>query len=1850
MAKSRLVVVFVTIVLLITVLPPFIPDAPVKGGVTKYGNGDLEVDGVTHTIDMDGTYQHEGNLTVINNGKLIIRDTIFNFLTPNYERHIKIESGGTLSLENSTMTVNLDSINFRETLDIDVSGNGKFEMVDSYLLCDGILDVDNGNVYIRDSTIARNTDDGGINDTCVDISLKSASYMKITDSKINDYPILANITIDGTSTFVAINTYLDIDFEKLSTKPSRLEIKGSAKAYLYGVTTVEPTNFPPDASAIAITGANAIAEIYKWVGLKVEDAAGIPVGGASITVRNLTKSEPVGTPRSEILDYIGRTSTTWNVSAKDGTTYFPLRTNILRYGGGDPTNNYTGTYNVTAELESYEPKAQAGLSFSSYPRLLASENIINATLLFSEIVPPDLNNHFSDRPPVKIMGNTKFTKPVQIQENIIIDGGTLTLDGTDMKFTQDGSEMFFIFIKSGGKLIIKDSNVWDAKGLGFPIYNFGGTISVSNSILNNKGTIIVLSGGDLNFDATDFTGDFYVKSQGSNVTITDDSYLETKKVTFNSATVRIEDTILNATEPVKTTDVMFTAINTSFTHILEFNGNSEAELINVNSSSLSVNDNSIVERGWWLIANVTDGGDNAVPDATVDVYNYTLPGGELKLYSNGTTKVTGQAIIKVIGEIITPTQTLKGIERSYYLNATYKEKEYVSDSEGFSSPSTNIMKKVSFTQLPDLKVEGLTITGERTEGKMLKFKATIKNIGTFEARDITVRFLVDNEMIVADQPIGYLEKNKATSVEAQWSAELGEFPVSIMVDPTESIGESDEFNNYYNTTLEVQTGAPDITVHAGDINFNPVKPTLEQTINISIAVGNTGDTNPIHFDDNEVYVDLYLGDVIPANKIKNTTTITSIEPNSYAYVYAELTFNVTGTYTITAIATTSLDSDMTNNIGSAQFTVYDYADLILKGVDITFSPGAEVAKGTEVTIWADVLNYGESAAHNVKVEFYEGSPDEGSSTLLGSDTLDIVEAGGSSEAQFIFSPSTTGPHNIYVVVDSMNTTRELSEKNNVANNTLRVLKEPDLYVDPAKISLYSSVPGHIVEDEMITITADVANIGETPAENFMVHFYYKSTKTGPIGTASVTKLIAGNTTTVEINWNPPEVGLFNIIVWADALQTVVEDNEENNQNIKIIQVYSKPDLTMDPEDFTTDISADPVVVPYSKVVKINTTIRNRGDTDSSSFWVQFFDGNPTTTGIQIGLNKRVAGIPSGELRSVEIEWTAIPGGNHNIYFLIDAYNEIEESNEGNNSMVLNIYVETVPDLKVMPEDINILAGAYGKKGQATDINVTIHNDGDTDSDDFYAQFFLGDPLHDTTFELLEKVKVTGIAGGMVGYAEITWTPEDFGMQKIYVWVDREETIFELSDNNNVAGKTFEVLFSAPDVTAYANEIKILEAGTETQATSYQTGTSYMFTFKIHNVGDETITDFNVSVTYTGPGETGGFLGETEHQLISSIETNSFVNFEEAWTPAFDGYYVFTITLDSSEQYREYNETDNIITTEPLKVNVKPNFSVIRANVFISNTEPNIGEMVTIEITVTATGNYSIGDQTPPLSMTMTVDGTPQPTATATITNGQAVFTFEWTPDTGGFPILEFTIKPDDRIKETTDADNTVTINDILVGGAAQADDKEEEGSSMMLLIIIIIIIIVVIVVLLLIMKKRKGKEPIECPECGEMVPAGETECPECGAEILPPPEEVECSKCGALITTEDETCPECNEPNEAYVPPVVGEGEEGVEGEVPAPETPQAVPGAAPKKGRKPKGKAAAAAPGPTPAPVPQAAPGAAPAPAPAAPGMPEDDLAGLDDIEMMGEEGEGEAECYKCGARVPLSVPKCPVCGADFE
>jgi hypothetical protein len=605
----------------------------------------------------------------------------------------------------------------------------------------------------------------------------------------------------------------------------------------------------------------------------------------------------------------------------------------------------------------------------------------------------------------------------------------------------------------------------------------------------------------------------------------------------------------------------------------------------------------------------------------------------------------------------------------------------------------------------------------------------------------------------------------------------------------------------------------------------------------------------------------------------------------------------------------------------------------------------------------------------------------------------------------------------------------------------------------------------------------------------------------------------------------------------------------------------------------------------------------------------------------------------------------MPGGQHTIYVSIDPFNEVQEYNEGNNSMTYSLYVETVPDLKITPADINFIEGDFGRVGVDLTVNVTIWNTGDIDSEPFTVYFYDGDKVHETSFSLIDTVQHGGIEGGESSTAEITWTPESFGNHKVFLWVDEDGDISELNEENNYAFRVFEVLEIAPDLTFSASDVKIFQDGV--LKTKYKTSTLYQFNVTVHNEGNEAVDEFFVTISYEDPSGAMAMLGGDEIS-VPGIASGGSEYIVVDWTPAAAGPYKFSIMLDSTGLYREFNEENNTLAA-PIELTVlqKPDFKIADSNMDITIVpfDARVDEEISITVTVTASGD--LDSQT--VSMSLTVDGTLIETQSQAISaeTMTATFSFTYTHGFEGIPKFVFTIDPADAEEELDENNNEVVWENMYVA-AKKSDSGDSEGlSTMMLLIIIIIIVVVVLVVVLLIMKKRK-KKPIECTSCGAMVDPGLTECPDCGATIEIPPELVECKKCGAEITTEDATCPECGEANEAFLPrEEAAGGLGGVADEpemAPAPQAaPAPVPAPKPKKDKKKKKAAAAAG----------SAPAPAPAPAPAMPeaAMPETEMAELEGLEdMLTEEGEGEAECYKCGARVPLSVPKCPVCGADFE
>ena len=232
----------------------------------------------------------------------------------------------------------------------------------------------------------------------------------------------------------------------------------------------------------------------------------------------------------------------------------------------------------------------------------------------------------------------------------------------------------------------------------------------------------------------------------------------------------------------------------------------------------------------------------------------------------------------------------------------------------------------------------------------------------------------------------------------------------------------------------------------------------------------------------------------------------------------------------------------------------------------------------------------------------------------------------------------------------------------------------------------------------------------------------------------------------------------------------------------------------------------------------------------------------------------------------------------------------------------------------------------------------------------------------------------------------------------------------------------------------------------------------------------------------------------------------------------------------------------------------------------------------------------------------------------------------------------------------------------LKGGKEQKVENNEKVFSVGLFdydifIILIIVIVIVLLVVLMVMSKKRREKMAECSECGGLIPLDATECPKCGAEFS---DEIECGECGTLMKITDTTCPSCGA---VFAKEGESEGKAGAEGEEAIPTPPMTpfggaaakppAPAAAPKPPTQapakpkpgPSPKPAAGKPTPSPAAAaPTAAKPARPVP-PEPPAMPPKPAKAA-----VEEETEEKAECYRCGAIVPLSASMCPECGAEFE
>jgi hypothetical protein len=233
--------------------------------------------------------------------------------------------------------------------------------------------------------------------------------------------------------------------------------------------------------------------------------------------------------------------------------------------------------------------------------------------------------------------------------------------------------------------------------------------------------------------------------------------------------------------------------------------------------------------------------------------------------------------------------------------------------------------------------------------------------------------------------------------------------------------------------------------------------------------------------------------------------------------------------------------------------------------------------------------------------------------------------------------------------------------------------QPDLYV--SEFSLDPSTP---VQGQPVSVRVGVYNQGTAAASgSFHIEWYPGENYPSPACTWDLDGLVAsgGRILTCTYAGYPSPYGSINTKVVVDSYNTIAESNEGNNTYLQPISVSAgggggggQPDL------YVSEFSLNPSTPVKGQPVQVRVGVYNQGTAAvSASFHIEWYPGeNYPSPACTWDLDSMAA--HGGRILTCTYAGYPSPYGSINTKVVVDSYNTIAESNEGNNTYLQAISV------------------------------------------------------------------------------------------------------------------------------------------------------------------------------------------------------------------------------------------------------------------------------------------------------------------------------------------------------------------------------------------------------------------------------------------------------------------------------------------------------------------------------------------------------------------------------------------------
>ncbi len=187
----------------------------------------------------------------------------------------------------------------------------------------------------------------------------------------------------------------------------------------------------------------------------------------------------------------------------------------------------------------------------------------------------------------------------------------------------------------------------------------------------------------------------------------------------------------------------------------------------------------------------------------------------------------------------------------------------------------------------------------------------------------------------------------------------------------------------------------------------------------------------------------------------------------------------------------------------------------------------------------------------------------------------------------------------------------------------------------------------------------IANKGTAAAGKFTWEWWPKDSRREC--REEINGLSAGAERLVECDYTYSEPDDYPTKVVVDSKDNIEESNENNNIVAREIEIAEKADLYVSDYDF----NHDPV---QGEEFTVSITIKNKGETDADSFYWEWW---PTITGSK-ACREKLDGLEAGDSKTVECDYTYGGWANYTTKAVVDADNDVNEGNEGNNAQTKSV--------------------------------------------------------------------------------------------------------------------------------------------------------------------------------------------------------------------------------------------------------------------------------------------------------------------------------------------------------------------------------------------------------------------------------------------------------------------------------------------------------------------------------------------------------------------------------------------------